>query len=53
MSGCGFDNYGMLGVSPCLEEEDKNGKRSESLLSLPPLLTCSAFTILLLYYRSV
>ena len=26
MSGCGFDNYGMLGVSPCLEE-DKNGKR--------------------------
>ena len=27
MSGCGFDKYGMLSVSPCLEEEDKNGKR--------------------------
>ena len=27
MSGCGFEDYGMLGVSPCLEEEDKNGKR--------------------------
>ena len=35
MSGCNFDNYGMLGVSPCLEEEEEwQEKVSLSSLSL-------------------